>query len=169
MENTVWIPRRRENFKNHKHVSGSFAVTRHNLTCFGVSLHSAYTQRRNLHQSVLTTSMTFFYSASNTENTAIGFRKENTKNMVNGSGRSKLGQGRNCWQWAKHAWLGLKAYQLRVLAEGIMISAIEHGDDITEQDGDVSSRGRRQNRRTMSVLGEDDKTGGRCQCRGKTT
>ena len=25
--------------------------------------------------------------------------------MVNGPGRSKLGQGRNCWQWVKHVWL----------------------------------------------------------------
>ena len=24
--------------------------------------------------------------------------------MVNGSGRQKLGQGRNCWQWVKYAW-----------------------------------------------------------------
>ena len=24
---------------------------------------------------------------------------------VNEHGRSKLGQGRNSWQWARHAWL----------------------------------------------------------------
>ena len=64
-------------------MSGSFAITRRYLTCSGVPLHSADTQHWNLHQSVLTTSMTFFFffipratRKKNEKKTAIGFGKK---------------------------------------------------------------------------------------------
>ena len=54
--------------------------------------------------------VTFFILQARTEtasaqtNRIIRYGQDLEIMMVNGSGRQKLGQGRNCWQWVKYAW-----------------------------------------------------------------
>ena len=87
----------------------------HNNICFGASIYSTGTHHR-----VILNRVTYFVPWAHTGKgkewpklTQLKRRKRIWKKMkVNGPARSKPGQVKNSWQWAKHVWLYSDLLQL---------------------------------------------------------
>ena len=66
-------------------------------------LYSTGTHPRNLFKSLVTTTVVQLLQVG--QHRKFINKYQQLKMKVNGLGRSKVGQGRNTWQWAKHASL----------------------------------------------------------------